>query len=172
MEPISQFFVLSARGDMILSRDFRGDIPRLSNEIFFRNVKFWNGKQQDAPPIFVCFFFMKKEKQNVEGINFLYIKKSALYFVMTARWNVSPSFVVELMNRISKVFKDYCGVLSEESIRKNFALLYELIDEMVDNGYPQWMSSESLKTFVFNEPIEVAQAAMASGLSVWCALVN
>lgn len=61
----------------------------------------------------------------------MYVKKSGLYFVATARFNVSPTFVVELMNRISKVFKDYCGVLNEEAIRKNFTLLYELIDEMI-----------------------------------------
>ena len=30
-----------------------------------------------------------------------------------------------------KVFKDYCGVLTEESIRKNFILIYELVDEMM-----------------------------------------
>ena len=43
------------------------------------------------------------------------------------------------------MFKDYCGTLSEESIRKNFVLLYELLDEMLDFGYPQTTSTEHLK---------------------------
>ena len=43
---------------------------------------------------------------------------------------VSASFVLELLDRLAKVFKDYCGVLSEESIRKNFILVYELLDEV------------------------------------------
>ena len=30
--------------------------------------------------------------------------------------------------------QDYCGVLSEDSLRKNFILVYELLDEMVDYG--------------------------------------
>jgi len=30
--------------------------------------------------------------------------------------------------------QDYCGVLTEDSLRKNFVLVYELLDEMVDFG--------------------------------------
>jgi hypothetical protein len=30
--------------------------------------------------------------------------------------------------------QDYCGVLNEESLRKNFVLVYELLDEMLDYG--------------------------------------
>ena len=45
--------------------------------------------------------------------------------------------MLELLNRIARVIKDYCGVLSEESIRKNFILVYELLDEMLDFGYVQ-----------------------------------
>ena len=44
---------------------------------------------------------------------------------------MSPSFTLELLERLARVFKDYCGVLTEESIRKNFILIYELLDEMI-----------------------------------------
>ena len=44
---------------------------------------------------------------------------------------MSPSFSLELLDRLAKVFKDYCGVLTEEAIRKNFILIYELLDEMI-----------------------------------------
>lgn len=47
------------------------------------------------------------------------------------QFNVSPSFSLELLDRLAKVFKDYCGVLTEEAIRKNFILIYELLDEMI-----------------------------------------
>jgi hypothetical protein len=70
----------------------------------------------------------------VDGINYLFVKKNGIFFVSTTKFNVSPSFVLELLERIAKVFKDYCGVLTEESIRKNFILLYELLDEMLVSG--------------------------------------
>ena len=76
--------------------------------------------------------------------------------------NVSPSFMLELLERIAKVFKDYCGVLTEESIRKNFILLYELLDEMIDYGYPQSTSTETLKMYVHNEPVAVAAPSSSS----------
>ena len=48
--------------------------------------------------------------------------------------------------------QDYCGLLSEEAVRKNGVLLYELLDEVVDYGFPQNSSSEALREFVLNEP--------------------
>lgn len=35
--------------------------------------------------------------------------------------------------RLAALTKDYCGSLSEKSVRMNFALIYELLDEMVVN---------------------------------------
>ena len=51
--------------------------------------------------------------------------------------------------------QDYCGLLSEEAVRKNFVLIYELLDEVIDYGYPQNSSSEALKEFILNEPIVI-----------------
>ena len=45
--------------------------------------------------------------------------------------------------------------MSEEALRKNFILCYELLDEMIDYGYPQVTRTENLKSFVYNEPIVV-----------------
>lgn len=61
----------------------------------------------------------------------------------------------QLLSTIARVFKDYCGTLSEEAIRKNFILLYELLDEMLDFGYPQITRTQTLKSCVYNEPIVV-----------------
>lgn len=85
----------------------------------------------------------------------MYTMQNGLYFVMTSGRNLSASLALELLTRLSCVFKDYCGILSEESIRKNFVLIYELIDEMLDFGYPQTTSTEMLKAYVFNEPVSV-----------------
>ena len=59
------------------------------------------------------------------------------------------------MATVARIFKDYCGTLSEEALRKNFILCYELLDEMIDYGYPQVTRTENLKSFVYNEPILV-----------------
>jgi hypothetical protein len=47
---ISQFFVVSPRGDTLIFKDYRGDVPRTTSEKFWRHVKFTKG---DAEPVFV-----------------------------------------------------------------------------------------------------------------------
>ncbi|CAK4074110.1 unnamed protein product [Aphanomyces euteiches] len=145
---ISQFYILSSRGDSILFSDFRGDVPSTSSETFFRKVKFWD--KGEAPPSF-----------HVDGVNYLYVKKNALYFVATTRYNISPSYILELLTRLCRVFKDYCGILTEETLRKNFTLCLELLDETLDYGYAQDTSTEGLKAHVHNEAILVGEAALA-----------
>jgi AP-4 complex subunit mu-1 len=92
---------------------------------------------------------------HIDGTQFLYSKKNGMYFVFTAKTNVSPALSVELLDRIAAVIKDYCGVLTEEAIRKNFMLVYELVDEIIDFGYPQSSTSEVLKAYVKSVPILV-----------------
>lgn len=43
------------------------------------------------------------------------------------------------------MFREYFSELEEESIRDNFVLLYELLDELMDFGYPQTTEGKILK---------------------------
>ena len=58
-----------------------------------------------------------------------------------------PHFLIQLPMwiSISQVFKDYFGELEEESIRDNFVVVYELLDETMDFGYPQTCESKILR---------------------------
>lgn len=46
---------------------------------------------------------------------------------------------------ISQVLTEYFKELEEESIRDNFVVLYELLDEVMDFGYPQTTESKILQ---------------------------
>ena len=137
---VSQLFILSKRGDIIFFRDFRHDIKK-SNDIFFHNLHFLT-EEENIPPIF-----------NVDGINFIHRKNEYLYFVISTLNNFSPNYYLEMIDRLMTVIEDHLGELTEEAIRKNFITIYEIIDEMVDFGYPQLSDTEQVKEFVFNEPI-------------------
>uniref|UniRef100_A0A7S4ANY5 MHD domain-containing protein n=1 Tax=Pseudo-nitzschia australis TaxID=44445 RepID=A0A7S4ANY5_9STRA len=182
---ISNFFVLSPRGDTIIAKRYRieGDASaheRSHTEAFFRKIKFWDdtdgggsgttpdggsgsgetasggasaeeGRASsslstgDAPPVFLM----------PDGLTYMHVKRNGLIFACNTARNVSAVTVIELLNTIARVFKDYCGTLSEEGIRKNFILLYELLDEMLDYGYPQVTRTLNLKSCVYNEAILV-----------------
>jgi len=47
-----------------------------------------------------------------------------------------------------EVFTEYFKELEEESIRDNFVVIYELLDEMMDFGHPQTTESKILQEFV------------------------
>lgn len=69
---LSQFFILSPRGDTIINKDFRGDSFPEMQELFFRKVKFW--ERSDAPPAF-----------QINDVTFIFIRRSGLLLVCTTR---------------------------------------------------------------------------------------
>lgn len=46
---------------------------------------------------------------------------------------------------VFQVFSEYFKELEEESIRDNFVIIYELLDELMDFGYPQTTDSKILQ---------------------------
>ena len=108
---ISQLFILSPRGDVIINKQFRLDVPvKITTEVFFRTVKFWKDGDK-APAVF-----------NEDGVNYVHVKVAGLFVAATTRKNVSPSLVLELLHRVAKVIKDYCGVLSEDALKNPYFL--------------------------------------------------
>ena len=131
---ISQLFVLAPNGHTIVHKDYRGDVSKDAPEIFLRKVV----DKLDAP-IFT-----------VDGVNYVCVRKNGITFLATTVYNVPPAFIIELLTQLTKVCKDYIGVLNEESLRKNFTLVYELVDEILDFGWPQSASTAELQPFIFN----------------------
>jgi len=151
---ISQFLIISLRGDTIISRDFTGDVHKVktTSEVFYRKANKWGHEdEEERPPVF-C----------VDGVQYLYIKVGGVYLVATSRKNVAPALVLELLSRVGNIIKDYCGVLNEESIRQNFVLLYELLDEIIDYGVPQNTATDVLKRYILNRPILPEQLPLKS----------
>ena len=64
------------------------------------------------------------------------------------------AFLHTLVNVLENYFKD----LQEQSIRDNFVIVYELLDEMMDNGYPQTTEVKLLKGFIHTESYQLTSA--------------
>lgn len=43
--------------------------------------------------------------------------------------------ILEFLYWLARLVKDYCGALTEDAVRKNVMLVYEVIDEVMDYGY-------------------------------------
>ncbi|XP_029804392.1 AP-4 complex subunit mu-1 isoform X3 [Suricata suricatta] len=55
--------------------------------------------------------------------------------------------------RLATLLGDYCGSLGEGTISRNVALVYELLDEVLDYGYVQTTSTEMLRNFIQTEAV-------------------
>lgn len=65
--------------------------------------------------------------------------------VSTSRKNVNVALVLAFLYKLVEVFEDYFKDVEEESIRDNFVVIYELLDEMMDFGYPQTTEGKILQ---------------------------
>ncbi|KAL9647317.1 hypothetical protein ABK040_004293 [Willaertia magna] len=149
---ITHFFVLSNRGDKIISRNYRYDIFDGVEDLFFHHIRNENGPHYQKPVF------------NQQGINFFHVRKAGLYVVCTSRDNPSPVTIFEILERACVLIRDFTGQLSEDSIRKNFVLVYELLDELFDFGHVQTTQTNILTYCVQNEPVETVDVPTTSGL--------
>uniref|UniRef100_A0A671VGL1 AP-4 complex subunit mu-1 n=1 Tax=Sparus aurata TaxID=8175 RepID=A0A671VGL1_SPAAU len=138
---ISQVFILSSKGDHLIYKDYRGEAGSDVINIFYEKVTALTG---DQPPVVMSH----------KDLHFIHVRQEGLYWVATTTAaDSSPFTIIEFLNRLTALVKDYCGSLSEKSVQMNFALIYELLDEIVDYGYIQTTSSDVLKNFIQTEAV-------------------
>lgn len=79
---------------------------------------------------------------------YLYIRHNNLYLLALTKRNTNAAEILLFLHKIVEVFTEYFKELEEESIRDNFVIIYELLDEMMDFGYPQTTESKILQEYV------------------------
>ena len=103
---------------------------------------------------------------NIARTSFFHIKRSNLWLAAVTKQNVNASMVFEFLLKVVEIMQNYFGKISEENVKNNFVLIYELLDEIVDFGYPQNTDTGILKTFITQQGVKSAskeeQAAITS----------
>ena len=78
--------------------------------------------------------------------SFLWVREEDVYLVAVTRCNANAALVFEFLYRFQSIWRtSFRAPLCEETVKKNFALVYELLDEIVDFGYPQNSEMNALK---------------------------
>ncbi|KAK2953745.1 putative AP-1 complex subunit mu-1 [Blattamonas nauphoetae] len=134
---LSSLFILDETGRSILYRDFRGDIPlkHVSRNFI---AHFLEEDNCLVKPIFI-----------VDSVTYVTHKYGDMYFLGIGHGNINVATVMVMLNKFVDVLKTYFGKVTEESVRDNFSLVLELLDEMVDYGYAQTYDPSALKAAVF-----------------------
>ena len=84
--------------------------------------------------------------------------------MVVTKSNSLAALVFEFIYKIIKVTHSYLGKLDEESVKNNFVLIYELLDEILDFGYPQNSEIDALKMYITTEGVK-SEAAIVSVIS-------
>lgn len=133
---ISAIFFLDVKGRIIISRDYRGDIsPKYVEKFMYKLSELEEGGK--LTPVI-----------SHEGVTFVYLQHSNLYILAVTRANVNAAAVVLFLHSLVDVFKHYFQELEEESLRDNFVIVYELLDEVMDYGFPQFTEARILSEFI------------------------
>ncbi|KFY61798.1 hypothetical protein V496_04886 [Pseudogymnoascus sp. VKM F-4515 (FW-2607)] len=62
--------------------------------------------------------------------------------------------IVERSPAMLALGKGYFGKFDEEAVKNNFVLVYELLDEVIDFGYPQNTETDTLKMYITTEGVK------------------
>ncbi|EIE22155.1 Mu1-adaptin [Coccomyxa subellipsoidea C-169] len=132
----SAVFILDLKGHVILFRDYRGDVPIKYAERFITKLNELEETGKVTPIILD------------EGVSYLYVQYSNLYLLIVSRENVNAASMLLFLHKLREVFVHYFNELEEESLRDNFVIAYELLDEVMDYGYPQFTEAKILSEFI------------------------
>jgi AP-2 complex subunit mu-1 len=137
---ISGILIFNQKGENLIFRAFRTDCrPRLAD--IFR-IQVISNPAVRSPIL------------TLGSTTFCHIRHENIYLVAVTKGNANAAMVFEFLERLRGLGRSYFGKFDEESVKSNFVLVYELLDEILDFGYPQNTETESLKMYITTEGVK------------------
>ncbi|KAI9606892.1 hypothetical protein H4Q26_006436 [Puccinia striiformis f. sp. tritici PST-130] len=133
--------ICDLKGKSLIQRSYRDDVLPATVEKFMPNLL--EMEENDVSSVTPCF--------TVAGINYMYIRHNNLYLIALSKRNSNAAEILTFLHKLAQVLSEYFKELEEESIRDNFVIIYELLDEMMDFGYPQTTESKILQEYITQE---------------------
>lgn len=133
---IHTLFVVNGGGDVIFEKHYRAPIARSVLDAFFEaHTK--AGDPEEVPP---CIPSSRHYLINVY--------RERLFFIAVIQSEVPPLMVISLLHRIIDTFADYFGQCTEKKLQQETVIVYQVLEEMLDNGFPLTTELNILKEMV------------------------
>lgn len=71
---------------------------------------------------------------NIARTSFFHVKRSNIWLAAVTKQNVNATMVFEFLYKMCDVMSAYFGKISEENVKNNFVLIYELLDGKQRSG--------------------------------------
>eukprot|EP00245_Coleochaete_scutata_P008834 TRINITY_DN2786_c0_g1_i1.p1 TRINITY_DN2786_c0_g1~~TRINITY_DN2786_c0_g1_i1.p1 ORF type:complete len:429 (-),score=104.82 TRINITY_DN2786_c0_g1_i1:359-1645(-) len=144
----SALYLLDLKGRVLIWRDYRGDVTAAQAERFFARLMEGENDPSSHNPVIYD-----------DGVTYLFIQHNNIYLMTASRQNCNAASLLLFLHRVVDVFKFYFEELEEESLRDNFVVVYELLDEMMDFGYPQYTEAKILSEFIKTDAYKMEVSA-------------
>ncbi|XP_030459991.1 AP-3 complex subunit mu isoform X1 [Syzygium oleosum] len=93
------------------------------------------------------------------------IVREGITFLACSQVEMPPLMGIEFLCRVADVLADYLGGLNEDVIKDNFVIVYELLDEMIDNGFPLTTEPNILREMIAAPNIVSKMLSVVTGNS-------
>jgi len=133
---VSAVFALDLKGKVIIARDYRGDVALNCTDRFTQHLADVES-ESELTPIW-----------EDNGVTYAYVQHNNLYLLAVTRTNANAMAILTFLHKLIQVFTHYFRELEEESLRDNFVICYELLDEVMDYGNPQFTEAQILSEFI------------------------
>jgi AP-2 complex subunit mu-1 len=144
---ISGIFIFNQKGEVLISRLYRHDLKRSIADVFRIHVL---SSTDIRSPI-----------TTLGSTTFFHVKRDNIYIVAVTKVNANAALVFEFLHRlVDGIGRSYFGKMDEEGVKNNFVLIYELLDEILDFGYPQNSDIDALKMYITTESIKSERAVV------------
>ncbi len=138
MSAISAIYFLDRKGRVIIFRNYRGEVDQDISEGF--NDKVLELDESNMKPAFT-----------IDNVHYIWIKHQNIYLVAVGKRNINVALTFSFLYKLRNILVDYFNILEEETVKDNFVLIYELLDEVIDHGYPQTTDTKLLKEYIKTE---------------------
>lgn len=145
MSGISAIYFLDKKAKPIIFRNYRGEVTQDISGNMQRKVL--ELEESNMKPIFT-----------VHNVHYCWIKHRNIYIVAVAKRNPNVTMIFCFLQKLVEILIGYFGRLEDESIRDNFVLIYEILDEVIDHGYPQNTDTKLLKEYIKTESNKMKQS--------------
>ncbi|ELT91142.1 hypothetical protein CAPTEDRAFT_147922 [Capitella teleta] len=150
---ISQLFIISHNGEILVHKYLRRDLHLNAAAAFKEQL-------QEADAV------LAPHWQHCSASFFHISRPPGLYLGSACpEPSCSPSVaavvMIEQLSHIYQLLRDFCGRVTEASLRANMALVQEVLDECLADGHFQLSATHKLKPFIQSDP-EMEQRCSAA----------
>uniref|UniRef100_A0A914Y1J5 MHD domain-containing protein n=1 Tax=Panagrolaimus superbus TaxID=310955 RepID=A0A914Y1J5_9BILA len=133
---INSLFIVNTSCDILLEKHYKSVIHRSICDYFFEIQKKVDNPEDVLPVIQTPHHYL---------IN---IYHNSLYLIAVTLNETPPLMVIEILHRIVQTFVEYFGECSDSTIKENLVIVFEILDEVLDNGFPLTMELNVLQDLI------------------------